>query len=186
MQRNKNSQIRFTIVFSSIHGIHMMDGKFRVKDLFKGITPCHSSSDYKQAYDKSFQILCDLNEIQEKRLYEKLIHDEKFIMKLLGSFATLTEEIAEKDSSLLTGVAFFNLHEQSIDYHRVVTGDHTVLVNHVISQWIDELIWFDGIDSLEYFINGIKELDEIIRYERDIRKKPIQFKQKIGRGQQPG
>jgi hypothetical protein len=170
MQHLTESHIKFTIVFSSIHGSEMMEGKFSVKDLLKGVTPCLSSSDYQQAHYKSLHLLCDLYEIQEEGLYKNQIYDDKFIIKLLGSLPTLTEVIAEKNSDIMTGVAIFNLHEQSCDYLRVVSGDHTVLVNHIVSQWIDELIWFDGIDSLEYFMNGIKELDEIVQYERDIRK----------------
>jgi len=159
----RKQKIKFTIVFSSEFGDHLIYKSFIVEELLKNTKKCTSNEDYRDNYIKSRELLNLIYEIPELSVYMKLVLDDSIIINVLSSISSLVEEIKTKDSEIMTGVIFFNLYERSVDYHRVVCGDHTLFLDHNIKSWIHEKIWYDGIDTLNVLMDSIDSVNEIVK-----------------------
>ncbi len=156
-----NKQLKTIILFKSKFGRHVVIQEFGIQEILKKVIEELSLYDLQIMDLKNESLLDNLTEIEDEDEFIHTIKTRKFNRKLLKSnikLRGLIEDICGPCSSL-TVLLTINLDDPSIEFFRVVNGNHIGLILENLDSWIDSPMWEEGVMLLSDLMDYLDTLN---------------------------
>jgi hypothetical protein len=156
-----NKQLKTIILFKSKFGRHVVIQEFGIQEILKKVIEELSLYDLQIMDLKNESLLDSLTEIEDEDEFIHTIKTRKFNRKLLKSnieLRGLIEDICGPCSSL-TVLLTINLDDPSIEFFRVVNGNHIGLILENLDSWIDSPMWEEGVMLLSDLMDYLDTLN---------------------------
>jgi hypothetical protein len=158
-----NKQLKTIILFKSKFGRHVVIQEFGIQEILKKIIEELSHYDLQIMELKNESLLDNLTEVEDEDKFIHTIRTRKFNRKLIKSNLELRGFIEDyffsEPCGSLTVVLTINLEDPSIEFVRVVNGNHIGLILENLDSWMDSTLWEEGVMLLSDLMDYLDTLN---------------------------